>query len=193
MPILNMVKCLVRKGISITVAILVCIFAAAGVNSLIKPEGKPTDVGSAALATTVPSADPSPIPQVVAPDPTVTTTRWYTSQPVIPTPQNRLDNIAPVIQIASPANQTTIHTADVTLTVNVASYFWIIDSVTCKTDWQPEIHKLFGIQPNYVDALNATITATFPQVPQGNHTVTIYVSTHDSMHAEATLTFTKTA
>jgi hypothetical protein len=97
-----------------------------------------------------------------------------------------------VLQIVAPANNTAIHTADVTLTVNVASYFWIIDSVYCKTDWQPESHKLFGIQPNYVDALNATITATFPQVPLGSHTVTVYAGTHDGMHAEATLTFTKT-
>jgi hypothetical protein len=192
LPTLNMVKCLAKKGILVTVAILVCIFIAAGVNSLIKPEGKSADVGSAALATTVTSADPSPSPHVVAPDPTVTATRWYTSQPVIASPQNRLDDIAPVIQIAAPANHTVIHTSDVTLTVNVASYFWIIDSVTCKTDWQPELHKLFGIQPNYVDALNATITATFPQVPQGNHTITICANTHDSMHTMATLTFTKT-
>jgi hypothetical protein len=76
----------------------------------------------------------------------------------------------------------------------VASYFWIIDSVYCRTDWQPErIHQLFRIQPDYVDSLNATITATFPQVPKGTHTVTIYANTHDGMHTEATLTFTKTA
>jgi hypothetical protein len=186
-----MVKCVVRKGILVTAAILVCIFSAAGVNSLVQFREKSADVSSPALASTAPFINPSSTPQVVA-DPTVTATRWYTSQPVIAKPLNRLDNIPPVIQIAFPANHTTIYTKDVTLTVNVAAYFWIIDSVTCKTDWQTGSHTLFGIQPSYVDSLNATITVIFPQVPQGSHTVTIYANTHDSMHTEATLTFTKT-
>ena len=175
----------------IATAVLVCIFSVAGVNSLVKSGEKSADVSSPALISTAPSTTPSSTPQAVA-GPTVTTTRWYTSQPVIPSPPNRLDDIAPVIQIVDPANHTTIHTADLTLTVNVASYFWILDSVTCKTDWQPGIHTLFGIQPSYVDSLNATITATFSQVPQGTHTVTIYADTHDSMHNDETLTFTKT-
>jgi hypothetical protein len=162
---------------------------------LVKSGEKSADVSSPASASTAPSINPSPSPstQTDAAAPIVTAIRWYTSQPAIAAPQNRLDDIPPLIQIASPANHTTIHTTDVTLTVNVATYFWIIDSVYCKTDWQPEIHQLLGIQPNYVDSLNATITATFPQVPKGTHIVTIFANTHDSMHAEATLTFTKMA
>jgi hypothetical protein len=179
----------------ITTALMVCIFSVAGVNSLVQFEGTSTEVSSPTSASTEPSTNPlpSPSPQTVAADPIVTTIRWHTSQPAIATPQNRLDYIPPLIQIASPTNHTTIHNPNVTLTVKVASYFWIIDSVYCKTDWQPQPSKLFGIQPSYVDALNATITATFPQVPKGTHIVTIYASTHDGMHAEATLTFTKIA
>jgi hypothetical protein len=186
-----MARYMVRKGLFATVAVLICIASVAGVYSSVQFGEKSTDMPLHTVASTAPTITPSPTPQVFA-DPTVTATRWHTDQPVITPPTNRLDDIAPVIQIASPENQTTTHTAGLTLTVNVASYFWILDSITCKTDWQPGTQKLFGIQPSYVDALNATITATFPQVPQGTHTITIYADTHDSMHTEAKLTFTKT-
>jgi hypothetical protein len=73
--------------------------------------------------------------------------------------------------------------------VNVASYFWTIDSVYYQVDWQEGIHQLFGLQTNYINSLNASIVAAFQQIPFGNHTLTIYANTHDSSHSNATVTF----
>ena len=122
-------------------------------------------------------------------EPIVSFTQWHTNSPVIQPPANRLADIPPVVEIVSPENQTIFQTSKVTLTVNVASYFWIIDSVYYQADWQEGGHKIFGVQPNYTDALNATITATFTQIPNGNHTVEISANTHDNMHTLSTVTF----
>jgi hypothetical protein len=122
-------------------------------------------------------------------EPTVSFTQWHTSSPVIQPPANRLADIPPIIEITSPENQTIFQTSNVTLTVNVASYFWIIDSVYYRADWQEGIHQIFGVQPNYIDALNATITAIFTQIPNGNHTIEISANTHDNMHTLSAVTF----
>lgn len=122
-------------------------------------------------------------------EPRVSFTQWHTSSPVIQPPANRLADIPPIVEIVSPENQTILQTSKVTLTVNVASYFWIIDSVYYQADWQEGVHQIFGVQPNYIDALNATITATFTQIPNGNHTIEISANTHDNMHTHSTVTF----
>ncbi|MGD0449515.1 MAG: PKD domain-containing protein [Candidatus Bathyarchaeia archaeon] len=147
------------------------------------------------LAVPTPSASSSPSPTSqpeTAPkilEPIVSFTQWHTSSPVIQPPANRSADIQPIVEIMSPRNQTTFQTSNVTLTVNVASYFWILDSVYYQADWQDGVHQIFGIQPNYEDALNATITAAFTQIPIGNHTVEIYANTHDGMHTFSTVTF----
>jgi hypothetical protein len=122
-------------------------------------------------------------------EPIVSFTQWHTSTSVIQTPANRLADIQPIVEIISPQNQSSFQTSNVTLTIDVASYFWIIDSVYYQADWQAGIHQIFGVQPNYDDALNASITATFTQIPLGNHTVEIYANTHDDMHALSAVTF----
>jgi hypothetical protein len=140
------------------------------------------EVNSSPIPTS--SIDPTSILE-----PTVSFTQWHSSSPVIQPPANRLADIPPIVEIVSPENQTIFQTSKVTLIVNVASYFWIIDSVYYQADWQEGIHQIFGVKPNYVDALNATITATFPQIPNGNHTVEISANTHDKMHTLSTVTF----
>jgi hypothetical protein len=122
--------------------------------------------------------------------PIVSFTQWHTTSSVIQPPTDRLSDIPPVVEIASPINQTVFQTSNVTITVDAASYFWIIDSVYYQADWQDGIHQIFGIQPDYMDALNATITVSFTQIPIGNHTVAFYANTHDNMHTNMAVTFT---
>jgi len=97
--------------------------------------------------------------------------------------------IPPIVEIISPENQTVIQASNFTLTVGVSSYFWTIDSVYYQADWQDGIHQLFGIQTNYVNSLNASIVATFQQIPFGNHTLSVYANTHDNSHSNATVKF----
>jgi hypothetical protein len=123
-------------------------------------------------------------------EPIVSITQWHTSSPVIQPPATQEAHIPPIVRIVSPDNQTVFQTNNVTLTIDVASYFWVIASVYYKADWQDGIHQLFGILTNPdVYPLNASIVATFPQIPYGNHTLTIYVNTHDNCHSNATVTF----
>jgi hypothetical protein len=135
-----------------------------------------------------PTPTSSPNPTSIL-EPTVSFTQWHTSSPAIQTPANRLAHIPPIVEIVSPENQTIFQISKVTLTVDVASYFCIIDSVYYQADWQEGIHQIFGVQPNYEDALNATITTTFTQIPNGNHTIEISANTHDNMHTLSTVTF----
>ena len=122
-------------------------------------------------------------------EPIVSFTQWHTNSPIIQPPTIREAHISPIVEIITPENQTVFQTSNFTLTVNVASYFWTIDSVYYQADWQDGIHQLFGIQTNYVNSLNASIIATFQQIPFGNHTLTIYANTHDNFHNNATVTF----
>ncbi len=122
-------------------------------------------------------------------EPIVSFTQWHTNSPIIQPPAIREAHIPPIVEIISPENQTIIQASNFTLTVDVASYFWIIDSVYYQADWQDGIHQLFGIQTNYVNSLNASIVATFQQIPFGNHTLTVYANTHDNSHSNATVTF----
>jgi len=121
-------------------------------------------------------------------EPTVSFSPWHTSSPVIQPPESQEAHVPPIVDIMSPENQTVFLTNNVTLTINVATYFWIIDSVYYQADWQEGIHKIFGIEPNYY-GLNASIVVTFPQIPYGSHTVTVYANTHDNSHSNATVTF----
>ncbi len=109
------------------------------------------------------------------------------------TPPNPSANIPPIVEIASPVNETVFQISNVSIVVNVASYFWIIDSVYYQADWQEGIHQVFGIQPNYTDSLNATITVSFTKIPIGNHTVMFFANTHENMHTNMTVTFTTEA
>jgi hypothetical protein len=123
-------------------------------------------------------------------EPIVSITQWHTSSPVIQPPATQEAHVPPILRIVSPENQTVFQTNNVTLTIDVASYFWVIDSVYYQSDWQDGIHQLFGVltDPDIYPS-NASIVATFPQIPYGNHTVTVYVNTHDNSHSNATVTF----
>lgn len=124
-------------------------------------------------------------------EPRVSSTPWHTITPVLPVlpSDNRTANIPPYLEITSPINQTSLATNNATLTVNVASSFWAIDSVYYEADWQSGIHQIFGWQSNYVDSLNASISVDFEEIPNGNHTVTVYANTHDESHSNATVKF----
>jgi hypothetical protein len=130
-----------------------------------------------------------PTPTSTPPEPTISFTLWYTNLPVIQPPADREADIPPICEIVSPENQTLLQTRNFTLNVNVASYFWVIDSVYYEADWIEGIHEIFGVQPNYVDALNASITVNFTEIPDGNHTITVYANTHDGSHSFATVVF----
>ena len=147
-------------------------------------------------ASALPSAaSPSPTPQpthiatLTPPQPTVSFTLWHTNLPVIQPPANELTHIPPICEIESPENQTILKTNNFTLNVNVASYFWIIGSVYYKADWIEGIHQIFGIQPHETTPLNASITVNFSEIPDGNHTLTVYANTHDDSHSFATVIF----
>ena len=137
--------------------------------------------------TPTPQYTPTPAPTI--PEPTVSFTLWYTNSPVIQPPANRTADIPPICEIVSPENQTLLQASNFTLNVNVASYFWVIDSVYYEADWIEGSHQIFGVQPNYIDALNASITVNFTEIPDGNHAVTVYANTHDGSHSFATVTF----
>ncbi len=122
-------------------------------------------------------------------EPIVSFTQWDTSSPVIQPPAIREAHVSPIVEIITPENQTVIQASNFTLAVDVASYFWTIDSVYYQADWQDGIHQLFGHQTQYVNSLNASISATFQQIPFGNHTLTVYANTHDNSHSNATVTF----
>jgi len=142
-------------------------------------------------STALPSLSPelTPVVTLAPPEPTVSFTLWHTNSPVIQSPANQLAHVPPICEILSPQNQTVLQTNNFTLNVNVASYFWIINSVYYEADWIQGIHQLFGIQPNGIDALNASITVNFSEIPDGNHTLTVYANTHDGSHSFATVTF----
>ncbi len=148
-----------------------------------------TTLGLQPTAFPSPSPELTPVVTLAPPEPTVSFTLWHTNSPVIQPPAKQLAHIPPICEIASPQNQTVLQTNNFTLNVNVASYFWIINSVYYEADWIEGIHQIFGIQPNGIDALNASITVNFSEIPDGNHTLTVYANTHDGSHSFATVTF----
>jgi hypothetical protein len=150
-------------------------------------------VAKPALAQ-IPTPTPqyTPTPTSTIPEPTVSFTLWHTNSPVFQPPANRMADIPPICEIVSPQNQTVLQTGNFTLNVNVASYFWVIDSVYYEADWIEGIHEIFSvqpIQPNYIDALNASITVNFSEIPDGNHTVTLDATANDGSHSFATVIF----
>jgi hypothetical protein len=140
-------------------------------------------------ASPSPTLEPTPVATLTPPEPTISYTLWHTNSSVIQPPTDQLAHIPPICEIVSPENQTALQTSNFTLNVNVASYFWIIGSVYYNADWIEGIHQIFGIQPNGIDALNASITVNFREIPDGNHTLMVYANTHDSSHSFATVIF----
>ena len=178
-----------RKKVALTLITLIALgFVAVNLSNQQK--------GLLYTATALPSAaSPSPTPEpthvatLTPPGPTVSFTLWHTNSPVMQPPADQLAHIPPICEIESPENQTELQTNNFTLNVNVASYFWIIGSVYYEADWIAGIHQIFGIQPNGIDALNASITVNFSEIPDGNHTLTVYANTHDDSHSFATVIF----
>ena len=95
-----------------------------------------------ALSSTL---EPTPVATFTPPEPTVSFTLWHTNSSVIQPPADQLAHIPPICQIVSPENQTVLQTSNFTVHVNVASYFWVIDSVYYNADWVEGIHEIFGI------------------------------------------------
>ncbi len=146
-------------------------------------------VSSLMMVESAVAQTPTPVATLTQSEPTVSFALWHTNSSVIQPPADELEHIPPICEIVFPENQTVLQASNFTLTVDVASYFWTIDSVYYQADWQDGIHQLFGIQTNYVNSLNASIVATFQQIPFGNHTLTVYANTHDNSHSNATVTF----
>jgi hypothetical protein len=141
-------------------------------------------------ASPSPTPEPTHVATLTPPEPSVSFTLWHTNSSVIQPPANELEHINPICEIVSPENQTILQTNNFTLSVNVASYFWVIDSVYYNADWVEGIHQIFGIQPSGgADSINASITVNFSEVPYGNHTLMVYANTHDGSHSFATLVF----
>ncbi len=181
--------CLKRKTVASTLLTLIALAFIAVNLSNQQNDHLSTTLALPSTASPSPTPQPTPIPTPTPPEPTISFTLWYTNSPVIQLPADRLADIPPICEIVSPENQTVLQTSNFTLNVNVASYFWIIDSVYYEADWIEGIHQIFDIQPNYVDALNASITVNFTEIPNGNHTVTVYANTHDGSHSFATVIF----
>jgi hypothetical protein len=141
-------------------------------------------------ASPSPTPEPTHVATLTPPQPNVSFTLWHTNSTVIQPPVNELAHIPPICEIVSPENQTVLQTNNFTLNVNVASYFWIIGSVYYEADWIEGIHQIFGIQPHGIEPpLNASITVNFSEIPDGNHTLTVYANTHDDSHSFATVIF----
>jgi hypothetical protein len=141
------------------------------------------------VASPSPSPEPTHVATLTPPEPSVSFTLWHTnaSQPSA----NELDHTPPICEIVSPLNQTVLQTNNFTLHVNVASRFWVIDSVYYNADWVEGIHEIFGVMETTSSTytMNASITVNFSEVPYGNHTLMVYANTHDSSHSFATLVF----
>jgi hypothetical protein len=178
-----------RKTVALTLLTLVAL-AFSGFN-LSNQQKRLLSTTYALPSTASPSStlEPTPVATATPLEPTVSFTLWHTNSSVLQTPADQLAHIAPICEIVSPENQTVLQTNNFTLNVNVASYFWVINSVYYNADWIEGIHQIFGIQPHGIEALNASITVNFSEIPDGNHTVTAYANTHDGSHSFATVIF----
>ena len=182
-----------RKTVTLTLLTLVALALSAVNVSNQQKELLSTTYASPSTALPSPTPEPTTVATTTPPEPTVSFTLWHTNSPVLQPPADQLAHVPPICEIESPENQTVLQTNNFTLNVNVASYFWIINSVYYEADWIEGIHQIFGVQPNGIDALNASITVNFSEIPDGNHTLTVYANTHDCSHSFATVTFlTKT-
>jgi hypothetical protein len=124
----------------------------------------------------------SPEPKLTPPpDPEVSFTYWDGAPSWIPQP--------PIVRIVSPQNNKTYRTNNFSLIVNVASQFWVIDSVYYEADWIEGHHRIFTVQPTSEMSLKVTITANFTEIPDGNHNITVYANTHNDAHAFSSLFF----
>ena len=136
-----------------------------------------------------PTLEPTPVATLTPPEPIVSFALWHTNSSVIQPPADELEHIPPICEIVFPQNQTVLQTNNFTLSVNVASYFWVINSVYYNADWIEGIHQIFGFQPNGIESFNASINVNFSEIPYGNHTLMVYANTHDGSHSFATLIF----
>jgi hypothetical protein len=155
-----------------------------------KGEGEYQSFQPIGIVVTVQSTPITPSPSSTPQEPTVSFTLWHTDYPVIQAPTDRLAHIPAVIEIDSPENQSVWQTNAISLKVDVASYFWVIDYVYYEADWLNGRHQIFCVQPNYTDALNASITVNFTDVPSGPHNITVYATTNDGSHSSANVSFT---
>lgn len=136
-------------------------------------------------ASIVPTLTSSTTPkQTAAPDPKVSFTLWDAPSGAI--------TQSPTIIILSPQNKT-YSTNNITLTVNVGSQFWVIDSVYYEADWQEGYHRIFTVQSSYVPSLKVSINVNFTGIPNGSHRVTVYANMHNDAHGSSSVSFTTDA
>jgi len=154
-----------------------------------KGEGEYQSFQPIGIVVTVQSTPITPSPSPTPQEPTVSFTLWHTDSPVMQAPTDRLAHIPAVIGIESPENQSVWKTNAISLKVDVASYFWVIDYVYYEADWLNGRHQIFSVQPNYTDALNASINVNFNDVPSGSHNITVYATTNDGSHSSANVSF----
>jgi hypothetical protein len=111
-------------------------------------------------ASPSPTPEPTHVATLTPPEPSVSFTLWHTNSSVIQPPADELDHVPPICEIVSPQNQTVMQTNNFTLSVNVASYFWVIDSVYYNADWVEGIHQIFGVMETTsgTNSMNASIT-----------------------------------
>ncbi len=154
-----------------------------------KGEGEYQSFQPIGIVVTVQSTPITTSPSSAPQEPIVSFTLWRTDYPVIQAPSDRLAHIPAVIGIESPENQSVWQSNVISLKVDVASYFWVIDYVYCEADWLNGRHQIFSVQPNYTDALNASINVNFTEVPSGPHKITVYATTNDGSHSSANVSF----
>ncbi len=95
------------------------------------------------------------------------------------------------VAVVSPQN-TTYKTSNLTLTVNVTTAFWVINSVYYKADWLGDYHRIYTI--NYQPVIGAhsqaiTINVKFTGIPDGNHTILVLADYHDYSYITETASF----
>lgn len=143
------------------------------------PTATPTPTVSQEPTTSpMPTASPVPTPSPTlksysTPDITVVITPWYWNRSQYPTNSS-------VVIITSPENGKTYNTSSVTVSVNIGTTSpSFIHSVSYTGDWPGSGNNLFFHLGNYGGKLylfptGMTITLQPKEIPDGNHTITVY-------------------
>ncbi len=133
-----------------------------------------TTVKSASTIPQPTAIEPTAVPTPTPPKAVVTTSYWRA-------PFNSLE-------ILSPKNHQILNDSYVILSVNVSSVQWFINSVYVTADWFEGSLKIFGIGQSgvYMDV-------NFTEIPDGDHTVTAYLSLHDGSHYSKQVSFVTNA
>jgi hypothetical protein len=127
-----------------------------------------------ATQTPPPSLAPTTNPQ----EPIINFTKWHPSE----VGENTLI-------IANPENNSVIETSNLSLQVYATSKseLWAINSIWYTTDWLEGARKAFSAGDLFTD--NIFVTINFTGICNGDHSITLCLSTHDGGHTNATVYF----